>query len=184
MGSTKDYPTLSTLSSWADTTSLPNWFTHVMQRETRTRLEYTLKLLEYRYAISTIRPGCTERIRLQSYSVLIDIVKNLSLQHLGINSQLLTSLVKPLEAVVSSQTSVVVVLLTSSSKSLLFLALAYLKDLGVLVIVLLFRELLNNIKERLIAASILHLEYNSAQSLLTLIPVSLSYSYATALLRA
>ncbi|KAH5665108.1 hypothetical protein HBI21_248940 [Parastagonospora nodorum] len=137
---TKDYPTLSTLS------------------KTRTRLRYTLRLLEYRYAISIIRPGCTERIRLQSYSILIDIVKNLS--------------------------SLVVILLTSSSKSLLFLALACLKDLGVLVVVLPFRELLNNIKKRLIAASILHLEYNSAQSSLTLIPVSLSYSYVTALLRA
>ncbi|KAH5463948.1 hypothetical protein HBI22_252740 [Parastagonospora nodorum] len=72
MGSTKDYPTLSTLSSWADTTSLPSnsysdylwstdtgaweldWFTHVMQRETGTRLGCTLGLLEYRHAISTI----------------------------------------------------------------------------------------------------------------------------------
>ncbi|KAH5710657.1 hypothetical protein HBI20_176650 [Parastagonospora nodorum] len=325
MGSTKDYPTLSTLSSWADTTSLPSnsysdylwstdtgawepdWFTHVMQRETGTRLGCTLGLLEYRHAISTIgrygidlQAGRTERIGLQSYGVPMDMVKNLSsrsihffqalsnhwheflglessephtrnssgqgpskvsmtlplisghptlrhqpqsIEHPGINSQPPTSPVErpvkrlrlrqasvsetsikaamskalnqpnpayksaeqaqALGAVVSSQTPVVVVLPTGGGKSLLFLAPACLEDPGVSVVVLPFRELLNNMKERLIAASIPHLEWssgeelsapvvlrlsgapsNSAQSSLTSMPVSLSYSYATALLRA
>ncbi|KAH5671448.1 hypothetical protein HBI21_170880 [Parastagonospora nodorum] len=66
----------------------------------------------------------------------------------------------------------------ASSKSLLFLALAYLKDLGVLVI-LSSEELLALVILRLLEAP-----SNSAQSLLTLMPISLSYSYATALLRA
>ncbi|KAH5758899.1 hypothetical protein HBI16_199730 [Parastagonospora nodorum] len=70
-------------------------------------------------------------------------------------------------------------LLLSSNKSLLFLALAYLKNLGVLVI-LSSEELLALV----ILQSILRAPSNSAQSLLTLMPVSLSYSYATALLRA
>ncbi|KAH6065832.1 hypothetical protein HBI67_115490 [Parastagonospora nodorum] len=173
---TKDYLTLSTLS---------NWFTYIMQRETRTRLRCTLRLLEYCYAISIIRRY-----------VLIDIVKNLSSRLIHFfqalsNHYLVKRLVKQLrlrQALVSETSikaaMIVVILPTSSGKSLLFLALACLKDLGVSVVVLPFRELLNNIKERLIAASIPHLEYNSAQSLLTLMPVSLSYSYATALLRA
>ncbi|KAH6242305.1 hypothetical protein HBI40_253420 [Parastagonospora nodorum] len=82
------------------------------------------------------------------------------------------------------------VLPTGGGKSLLFLAPACLEDPGVSVV-------------RLIAASIPHLEWssgeelsapvvlrlsgapsNSAQSSLTSMPVSLSYSYATALLRA
>ncbi|KAH5591836.1 hypothetical protein HBI45_209120 [Parastagonospora nodorum] len=62
----------------------------------------------------------------------------------------------------------------ASSKSLLFLALAYLKDLG-----LSSEELLALVILRLLEAP-----SNSAQSLLTLMPISLSYSYATALLRA
>ncbi|KAH6197473.1 hypothetical protein HBI43_240490 [Parastagonospora nodorum] len=62
----------------------------------------------------------------------------------------------------------------ASSKSLLFLALACLKDLG-----LSSEELLALVMLRLLGAP-----SNSAQSLLTLMPVSLSYSYATALLRA
>ncbi|KAH5398316.1 hypothetical protein HBI46_247080 [Parastagonospora nodorum] len=66
----------------------------------------------------------------------------------------------------------------ASSKSLLFLALAYLKDLGVLVI-LSSKELLALV----MLQSILRAPSNSTQSLLTLMPVSLSYSYATALLR-
>ncbi|KAH5540945.1 hypothetical protein HBI27_094270 [Parastagonospora nodorum] len=69
-------------------------------------------------------------------------------------------------------------LLLGPNKSLLFLALAYLKDLGVLVI-LSSEELLALVMLRLLRAP-----SNSAQSLLTLMPVSLSYSYATALLRA
>ncbi|KAH5846537.1 hypothetical protein HBI91_220640 [Parastagonospora nodorum] len=63
-------------------------------------------------------------------------------------------------------------------KSLLFLALAYLKDLGVLVI-LSSKELL-----ALVILQLLEAPSNSAQSSLTLIPISLSYSYVTALLRA
>ncbi|KAH6198613.1 hypothetical protein HBI43_234780 [Parastagonospora nodorum] len=70
------------------------------------------------------------------------------------------------------------ILLLGSNKSLLFLALACLKDLGVLVI-LSSKELLALVMLRLLEAS-----SNSAQSLLTLMPISLSYSYATALLRA
>ncbi|KAH5702164.1 hypothetical protein HBI20_254730 [Parastagonospora nodorum] len=66
----------------------------------------------------------------------------------------------------------------ASSKSLLFLALACLKDLGVSV-VLSGKELLALVILRLLEAP-----SNSAQSSLTLMPVSLSYSYATALLRA
>ncbi|KAH5240221.1 hypothetical protein HBI71_218030 [Parastagonospora nodorum] len=66
----------------------------------------------------------------------------------------------------------------ASSKSLLFLALACLKDLGVLVI-LSSEELLALVILRLLGAL-----SNSAQSLLTLMLISLSYSYATALLRA
>ncbi|KAH5402813.1 hypothetical protein HBI46_220800 [Parastagonospora nodorum] len=66
----------------------------------------------------------------------------------------------------------------ASSKSLLFLALACLKDLGVSV-VLSSKELLALVVLRLLGAP-----SNSAQSSLTLMPVSLSYSYATALLRA
>ncbi|KAH4223561.1 hypothetical protein HBI06_011940 [Parastagonospora nodorum] len=65
----------------------------------------------------------------------------------------------------------------ASSKSLLFLALACLKDLGVSVI-LSSEELL-----ALVMLRLLGVPSNSAQSLLTLMPVSLSYSYATALLR-
>ncbi|KAH4914031.1 hypothetical protein HBH73_253720 [Parastagonospora nodorum] len=66
----------------------------------------------------------------------------------------------------------------ASSKSLLFLALACLKDLEVLVILS---------SEELLALVILRLSEapsNSAQSSLTLMPISLSYSYATALLKA
>ncbi|KAH6268688.1 hypothetical protein HBI40_217830 [Parastagonospora nodorum] len=62
----------------------------------------------------------------------------------------------------------------ASSKSLLFLALACLKDLG-----LSSEELLALVILRLLGAP-----SNSTQSSLTLMPVSLSYSYATALLRA
>ncbi|KAH3965407.1 hypothetical protein HBH51_149540 [Parastagonospora nodorum] len=69
-------------------------------------------------------------------------------------------------------------LLLGSNKSLLFLALAYLKDLEVLVI-LSSKELLALVMLRLLEAP-----SNSAQSSLTLMPISLSYSYATALLRA
>ncbi|KAH6020598.1 hypothetical protein HBI83_108170 [Parastagonospora nodorum] len=70
------------------------------------------------------------------------------------------------------------ILLLGPNKSLLFLALACLKDLGVSV-VLSSEELLALVILRLLEAP-----SNSAQSLLTLMPVSLSYSYATALLRA
>ncbi|KAH6197627.1 hypothetical protein HBI15_207210 [Parastagonospora nodorum] len=70
------------------------------------------------------------------------------------------------------------ILLLGSNKSLLFLALACLKDLGVLVI-LSSKELL-----ALVVLQLLGAPSNSAQSLLTLMPISLSYSYATALLRA
>ncbi|KAH6264056.1 hypothetical protein HBI42_065080 [Parastagonospora nodorum] len=63
----------------------------------------------------------------------------------------------------------------SSSKSLLFLALACLKNLE-----LSSEELLALV----ILQQLLGAPSNSAQSLLTLMPVSLSYSYATALLRA
>ncbi|KAH5381667.1 hypothetical protein HBI33_136290 [Parastagonospora nodorum] len=70
------------------------------------------------------------------------------------------------------------ILLLGSNKSLLFLALAYLKDLEVLVI-LSSEELL-----ALVILQLLEAPSNSTQSLLTLIPISLSYSYATALLRA
>ncbi|KAH4345919.1 hypothetical protein HBH98_117920 [Parastagonospora nodorum] len=69
-------------------------------------------------------------------------------------------------------------LLLGSNKSLLFLALACLKDLGVLVI-LSSKELLALVILRLLEAP-----SNSAQSLLTLMLISLSYSYVTALLRA
>ncbi|KAH6028737.1 hypothetical protein HBI83_042850 [Parastagonospora nodorum] len=65
-------------------------------------------------------------------------------------------------------------LLLGSNKSLLFLALAYLKNLG-----LSSKELL-----ALVILQLLEAPSNSAQSLLTLIPISLSYSYITALLRA
>ncbi|KAH6312512.1 hypothetical protein HBI39_059520 [Parastagonospora nodorum] len=70
------------------------------------------------------------------------------------------------------------ILLLGSNKSLLFLALAYLKNLGVSVI-LSSKELL-----ALVILQLLGAPSNSAQSLLTLMPISLSYSYATALLRA
>ncbi|KAH6195953.1 hypothetical protein HBI15_220620 [Parastagonospora nodorum] len=70
------------------------------------------------------------------------------------------------------------ILLLGPNKSLLFLALAYLKNLGVLV-VLSSKELL-----ALVILQLLEAPSNSAQSLLTLMPISLSYSYATALLRA
>ncbi|KAH5459111.1 hypothetical protein HBI31_229040 [Parastagonospora nodorum] len=69
-------------------------------------------------------------------------------------------------------------LLLGPNKSLLFLALAYLKNLEVSVI-LSSKELLALVMLRLLGAP-----SNSAQSLLTLMPVSLSYSYVTALLRA
>ncbi|KAH6273843.1 hypothetical protein HBI38_073540 [Parastagonospora nodorum] len=69
-------------------------------------------------------------------------------------------------------------LLLGPNKSLLFLALAYLKDLGVSVI-LSSEEL-----SALVILQLLGAPSNSAQSSLTLMPVSLSYSYATALLRA
>ncbi|KAH6380310.1 hypothetical protein HBI34_017460 [Parastagonospora nodorum] len=69
-------------------------------------------------------------------------------------------------------------LLLGPNKSLLFLALACLKDLGVSV-VLSSEELSALVMLRLSGAP-----SNSAQSSLTLMPVSLSYSYATALLRA
>ncbi|KAH6066867.1 hypothetical protein HBI67_108040 [Parastagonospora nodorum] len=69
-------------------------------------------------------------------------------------------------------------LLLGPNKSLLFLALACLKDLEVSV-VLSSEELLALVMLRLSGAP-----SNSAQSSLTLMPVSLSYSYATALLRA
>ncbi|KAH4892496.1 hypothetical protein HBH74_208340 [Parastagonospora nodorum] len=70
------------------------------------------------------------------------------------------------------------ILLSGPNKSLLFLALACLKDLEVLVILS---------SEELLALVILRLSEapsNSAQSSLTLMPISLSYSYATALLKA
>ncbi|KAH3943951.1 hypothetical protein HBH53_168860 [Parastagonospora nodorum] len=70
------------------------------------------------------------------------------------------------------------ILLLGSNKSLLFLALAYLKNLEVLVI-LSSKELLALVILRLLEAP-----SNSAQSLLTLMLISLSYSYITALLRA
>ncbi|KAH3911554.1 hypothetical protein HBH56_136400 [Parastagonospora nodorum] len=70
------------------------------------------------------------------------------------------------------------ILLLGSNKSLLFLALACLKDLEVSVI-LSSEELLALVILRLLEAP-----SNSAQSSLTLIPISLSYSYATALLKA
>ncbi|KAH5217091.1 hypothetical protein HBI62_159910 [Parastagonospora nodorum] len=70
------------------------------------------------------------------------------------------------------------ILLLGSNKSLLFLALACLKDLGVLVI-LSSEELL-----ALVILQLLGAPSNSAQSLLTLMPISLSYSYVTILLRA
>ncbi|KAH4609505.1 hypothetical protein HBH55_248910 [Parastagonospora nodorum] len=60
------------------------------------------------------------------------------------------------------------------SKSLLFLALACLKDL----------ELSSEELLALVMLRLLGVPSNSAQSLLTLIPISLSYSYVTALLRA
>ncbi|KAH5617594.1 hypothetical protein HBI23_253050 [Parastagonospora nodorum] len=66
----------------------------------------------------------------------------------------------------------------ASSKSLLFLALACLKDLEVLVI-LSSKELL-----ALVILQLLEAPSNSTQSLLTLMPISLSYSYVTILLRA
>ncbi|KAH3938405.1 hypothetical protein HBH53_260220 [Parastagonospora nodorum] len=69
------------------------------------------------------------------------------------------------------------ILLLGSNKSLLFLALAYLKNLEVLVI-LSSKELL-----ALVILQLLEAPSNSMQSLLTLMPISLSYSYATALLR-
>ncbi|KAH3994016.1 hypothetical protein HBI10_191340 [Parastagonospora nodorum] len=65
------------------------------------------------------------------------------------------------------------ILLLGPNKSLLFLALAYLKDLG-----LSSKELL-----ALVILQLLGAPSNSAQSLLTLMLISLSYSYATALLR-
>ncbi|KAH4924264.1 hypothetical protein HBH73_211600 [Parastagonospora nodorum] len=68
-------------------------------------------------------------------------------------------------------------LLLSSNKSLLFLALACFKNLE-----LSSKELL-----ALVILSILRriiVDNNSTQSLLTLISISLSYSYVTALLRA
>ncbi|KAH4194451.1 hypothetical protein HBI95_197980 [Parastagonospora nodorum] len=68
----------------------------------------------------------------------------------------------------------------ASNKSLLFLALAYFKNLEVLVI-LSSEELL-----ALVILSILRriiVDNNFAQSLLTLILISLSYSYVTTLLR-
>ncbi|KAH4607150.1 hypothetical protein HBH55_249760, partial [Parastagonospora nodorum] len=66
------------------------------------------------------------------------------------------------------------ILLLGSNKSLLFLALACFKNLE-----LSSKELL-----ALVILQLLEAPSNSAQSLLTLIPVSLSYSYVTALLRA
>ncbi|KAH3906938.1 hypothetical protein HBH56_199500 [Parastagonospora nodorum] len=66
----------------------------------------------------------------------------------------------------------------ASSKSLLFLALACLKNLEVLVI-LSSKELL-----ALVILQLLEAPSNSTQSLLTLMPISLSYSYVTTLLRA
>ncbi|KAH5496532.1 hypothetical protein HBI52_193910 [Parastagonospora nodorum] len=68
----------------------------------------------------------------------------------------------------------------ASNKSLLFLALAYFKNLEVLVI-LSSEELL-----ALVILSILRriiVDNNFTQSLLTLILISLSYSYVTTLLR-
>ncbi|KAH4258537.1 hypothetical protein HBI03_143320 [Parastagonospora nodorum] len=68
----------------------------------------------------------------------------------------------------------------ASNKSLLFLALAYFKNLEVLVI-LSSEELL-----ALVILSILRriiVDNNFAQSLLTLILISLFYSYVTTLLR-
>ncbi|KAH5309932.1 hypothetical protein HBI50_159660 [Parastagonospora nodorum] len=106
-----------------------------MQRETRTYLKYTLRLLEYCYAISIIR-------RYKELKLTLNI------------------------------------LLLGPNKSLLFLALAYLKNLGVSV-VLSSKELL-----ALVILQLLEAPSNSAQSLLTLMPISLSYSYVTALLRA
>ncbi|KAH5088950.1 hypothetical protein HBH72_237770 [Parastagonospora nodorum] len=103
-----------------------------MQRETKTRLRYTLRLLEYCYAISIIR----------------QLISNKELK-LTLN-----------------------ILLLGPNKSLLFLALACLKNLEL------------SSKELLALVILVKAPSNSAQSLLTLMPVSLSYSYATALLRA
>ncbi|KAH4860805.1 hypothetical protein HBH75_040090 [Parastagonospora nodorum] len=87
--------------------------------------------------------------------------------------QLDASLLKKTFAILTLNT-----LLLGSNKSLLFLALACLKDLEVLVI-LSSKELL-----ALVILQLLGAPSNSAQSSLTLMPISLSYSYATALLRA
>ncbi|KAH5533292.1 hypothetical protein HBI27_200100 [Parastagonospora nodorum] len=64
----------------------------------------------------------------------------------------------------------------ASNKSLLFLALACLKNLGLSSEELLALVILSILRRIIV-------DNNSAQSLLTLMLISLSYSYATALLR-
>ena len=59
-----------------------------------------------------------------------------------------------LRAILARETPLVVVLLIGGGKSLLFIAPACLSDLEVTIIVVLFRELLENLKTRLAKAKI------------------------------
>ena len=63
-----------------------------------------------------------------------------------------------MRAILARETLLVVVLLTGSGKSLLFIAPACLSDLGVTIVVVLFCELLKNLKTRLAKAKILATE--------------------------
>jgi superfamily II DNA or RNA helicase len=60
-----------------------------------------------------------------------------------------------LRAILAEETPLVVVLSTSSGKSLLFITLACLLNSRVTIIVVLFRELIRDLKRRLVEANIL-----------------------------
>jgi superfamily II DNA helicase RecQ len=64
-----------------------------------------------------------------------------------------------LRAILAEETPLVVVLSTGGGKSLLFMAPACLPDLGVTIVVVLFRELIRDLKRRLAEANILATEW-------------------------
>ncbi|KAH5566496.1 hypothetical protein HBI24_234480 [Parastagonospora nodorum] len=120
-----------------------------MQRETRTCLRYTLKK-DFCYKLISKQAIQNEL----DYKAILFYSKALAIKHRASRYKLLTA----------------------NYKSLLFLALACLKNLGLSSEELLALVMLSILRRIIV-------DNNSAQSLLTLMLISLSYSYATALLR-
>ncbi|KAK5111071.1 hypothetical protein LTR85_012290 [Meristemomyces frigidus] len=68
-----------------------------------------------------------------------------------------------MKAIMADETPLVVVLPTGGGKSLLFMAPACMKDPGVTIVVVPFRALINDLKARLKAADIAHLEWKHGE---------------------